>query len=108
MNTKINYLYRDASNYSVCNSCIIQGTLTEEQKRTILSSLDDGEYFIPHAVGMPEKKFDTETADDHPFFELTANDFEETDEKPTLDITGEELSERFAAAAVNGMFNGEC
>lgn len=104
-NTGINYLYRDASNYKVYNSCVIKGALTEEQKTTILAALKDGEFFIPHIVGLPERKFGTETIDDHPFFVLTADDFEPTDEPPTLDITCEELSERFAAAAINGAFD---
>ena len=107
-NTRINYLYRDASNYRVSNSCIVRGHMTEEQRRTILSAMDEEMYFIPSAVGMPEKKFETETEDDHPFFELTCEDFEGTDEPPTLDISCEELAERFAAAAINGAFTGGC
>ncbi|WP_191396168.1 hypothetical protein [Flavonifractor sp. An306] len=107
MNTKINYLYRDASNYTVSNSCVIRGTLTEDQKRTILSVLDEGEYFIPHAVGMPERKFDTETEDDHPFFELTESDFEQTNERPTMDITGEALAKRFVSASMDGTLTNE-
>ena len=32
MNTKINYLYRDADNYKVRNECVIHGEMTEEQE----------------------------------------------------------------------------
>lgn len=35
MNTKISYLYRDADNYKMHNKCVIAGTLTTEQARTI-------------------------------------------------------------------------
>ena len=31
MNTKIHYLYRDADNYKVHNSCVIKGVLTPAQ-----------------------------------------------------------------------------
>lgn len=43
--------------------------MTQEQEQRILNSLQDGEYFIPHLVGLPEERFATETEDDHPYFE---------------------------------------
>ena len=43
MNTKIVYLYRDASNYKVLNKAVIRGELSEEDQKTILSCLEDGE-----------------------------------------------------------------
>ena len=39
MNTKISYLYRDADNYKMHNKCVIAGTLTTEQARTIKDTL---------------------------------------------------------------------
>ena len=39
MNTKISYLYRDADNYKMHNKCVIAGTLTTEQARTIKDNL---------------------------------------------------------------------
>ena len=45
MNTKISYLYRDADNYKMHNKCVIAGTLTTEQARTIKDSCEMGEYF---------------------------------------------------------------
>ena len=36
MNTRINYLYRDASNYKVHNTAVIRGELSEEDQKTIL------------------------------------------------------------------------
>lgn len=50
MNTKISYLYRDADNYKMHNKCVIAGTLTTEQARTIKDSCEMGEYFIPRQV----------------------------------------------------------
>lgn len=46
MNTKINYLYRDADNYKVHNECVVQGTISAEQVAVVLECLDEGEYFI--------------------------------------------------------------
>lgn len=96
MNTKINYQYWDGANYKVSNVCIIRGEMTEEQKERIVACLEEEEYFIPSLVGMPERKFDTETEDDHPWFEWCG--IEQTDTKPTLDITAEELAARFEEA----------
>ena len=65
MNTRINYLYRDACNYKRSNCAVVAGTLTDEEKKEIFQSLD-GEYFIPRQVGLPEVRFDdSPTVDDH-------------------------------------------
>lgn len=96
MNTRINYLYRDADNYKMPNSCIVAGKITPEQIDTIISTLDDGEYFIPRLVGLPEKKFDTyDPQSDHPFFELGPDSFEPTKARGTIDLTVEALVEAF-------------
>ncbi len=96
MNTKISYLYRDASNYKVYNECVVKGVITPEQIQTILDCCID-EYFIPSKVGLPEKRFESWTDDDHIWFEL--NDFEdcfeETSKPANVAITCEELVEAF-------------
>lgn len=96
MNTKINYLYRDADNYKVHNECVIRGEMTDEQEMRIIGSLDDELYFVPNCVGMPEEKFGSETEADHPWFEWCGT--EPTERKPTLDIDAEELTVRFEKA----------
>lgn len=58
MNTKIEYLYRDASNYKKINQVIVSGTFDEAQKESIQDCLSEGEYFIPRQVGFPEMRFD--------------------------------------------------
>ena len=78
MNTRIHYLYRDADNYKVQNECVILGEMTEEQEQRIIACLDEKEYFVPSRVGMPERKFDTETDSDHPWFEWERIDAEVT------------------------------
>ena len=95
-NTKINYLYRDADNYKVHNECVINGVLTGAQKAVILECLDDGEYFIPSLVGLPEVRFDEEDpAVDHQWFVLREEDFEETTERSTTYMTPDELVAAF-------------
>lgn len=90
-NTCIHYLYRDASNYKVSNEIVVPGTFTEEQIDVIIGCLMDGEYFIPSKIGFPEKKFEDETEDDHPWFELHKSDFEPTLEEPKIDNSPEEI-----------------
>lgn len=98
MNTKISYLYRDGSNYKQRNKAIVKDVMTEEQKQTILDSLNCGEFFIPSQVGLPEERLGTITVDDHCWFELDEDSFSETEELETVDISADELVKRFAAA----------
>ena len=75
MNTLIEYLYRDASNYKVHpedgNFGIVEGTLTDAEIEEIFSCCDGEDYyFIPHTVGLNEERFSEITEDDHPYFEL--------------------------------------
>lgn len=101
LNTRISYLYRDASNYKVFNEAIVKGVLTEEQQAFILSCLYDGEYFIPSQVGLPGERFGSETEDDHCWFELSEGFAKTTQQKPTVEITTQELIAAFLAAKDN-------
>lgn len=98
-NTRIEYLYRDASNWKQGNDCVVKGEIDESGIDAIMASLDEGEYFIPHAVGMPETRFPTWNEDDHAYFELDKAGFAPTDAEPTVDIDAETLVARFKAAA---------
>ena len=101
MNTQIRYLYRDASNYNykVENECVVHGTFTQEQIAQIMDCCDLGEYFIPSQVGLPEQRFDRYDAEeDHCWFELAEDGFEETARPATVGISAEQLVENFAAA----------
>ena len=101
MNTRIEYLYRDANNYKVGNTAVVAGEISEDDRLYIFDNcLDDGEYFIPSKVGLPEKtfvdlgyKYDAEA--DHPYFELES--MELTDEHPTVNVTAEQVVERSKA-----------
>lgn len=96
MNTKISYLYRDAGNNKVHNSCIVSGTLSEEEIREIISCLDEGEYFKPELVDMPAERFsECDPELDHSWMELCEDDFEETEAPATAQMTAKELLEKF-------------
>lgn len=95
MNTKISYLYRDASNYKVPNECIVRGLLTDEQTKAILDCLDV-DNFIPSQVGLPERRFDRfDPEEDTCWFELYESGFDPTDAEATVDMSVEELVSRF-------------
>lgn len=95
MNTKISYLYRDASNNKVPNECIVRGLLTEEQTKAILDCRA-GDNFIPSQVGLPEKRFDRfDPEEDTCWFELYESGFDPTDAEATVDLSVDELVSHF-------------
>lgn len=95
MNTKISYLYRDASNYKVPNECIVRGLLTDEQTKAILDCLDS-DNFIPSQVGLPERRFDRfDPEEDTCWFELYESSFDPTDAEATVDLSVDELVSHF-------------
>ena len=105
MNTKIKYLYRDASNYKSWNEVIISGEMTRDDVIRIQMCLFDGEYFVPRDVGLPETRIaDYRTDDDHCWFEWELGEddydgslfgFDLTNEPPTLQMTVDELVRNF-------------
>lgn len=86
MNTKFEYLYRDASNYKTVNEFILEGTFTEEDEEKIIACLFDGDYFIPCQLGLPEERFEEWTEDDHCWFEYLS--MSETRMQPDLTEDG--------------------
>lgn len=83
MNTKINYLYRDGSNYKQYNEAVLEGEFTSEDLK-LIESVQDCELFIPEQVGLHLVRIDDEiTEDDHCYAELfPEDDIELTDEEP--------------------------
>ena len=58
MNTRIEYLYRDADNYKVRNTAVVSGEIPAEEQTYIFENcLGDEKTFIPSKVGLPEKTF---------------------------------------------------
>ena len=96
-NTKVTYLYRDASNYKTWNEVVLKGTITPEQVDTILSFCEGKESFIPEQIGWPLLRDWDVTEDDHCFGELNKDGFEPTDKEATVDMTVEEAVEKFKA-----------
>lgn len=101
MNTRIMYLYRDASNYKVQNEAVVEGTLTEKQIDEMISCCDEGECFIPRQVGLPETRFGKVTEDDHCWFEICRESFSETESGSTEAVTAGELYQNFLSASGN-------
>ncbi len=102
-NTRINYLYRDGSNYKFWQSAIVRGEITKEQIFEIMGCLEDFEYFNPPQVGLPCDYAEpyAPNEDDHPFCELFENSFSVTDDDPDWDLSACELVEKFKAAKGN-------
>ncbi|MCX7923859.1 MAG: hypothetical protein N3B21_17885 [Clostridia bacterium] len=94
-NTKISYLYRDGDNYKKPNSVIISGEISKNQIEEIIASLDEGLYFIPSQVGLPEVRFDKLTESDHCWFELLEEGIETTNEEPTIPLEADVLHKNF-------------
>lgn len=101
MNTRIHYLYRDASNYKQGHEVVVAG---EIRYNKIKDKLDDGVYFIASQVGLPdiqtkwrEKGYPFPSEDDHVYCELRKDDLKFTDQNPTIDLTAEELRNNFLA-----------
>ena len=100
-NTRISYLYRDASNYKQHNEVVIPGTFSQKQIEVIISCLDEKEYFIPRQIGFPERRFGSITEDDHCWFELCADGFEATDAGVTIYMMPDEVVKKFLEAKGN-------
>ncbi len=99
-NTRVDYLYRDGSNYKMHSNEIVRGAITPEQVEQIKNSLIDGEYFYPADVGLPENRFEPSYEDDPDWFELSFDgNFEHTTQKATIDLTVEQLVNNFQRSA---------
>ncbi len=70
INTKFEYLYRDACNYKTRNNVIYEGGLTRTEIKEIFDKCDGANDFIPAQVHMPELGFDDITEDDNCWCEM--------------------------------------
>lgn len=99
MNTKIEYLYRDACNYKARQEVILKGMITPDDVQKISGALEpegDYGYFIPEQVGLPLVRPWAVSMDDHCFCELYPEiAFSFTEEAPTDDRTIHELAQDF-------------
>lgn len=101
LNTRISYLYRDASNYKTHNEIIVSGVFTMNEITEILSCLDDGCYFIPEQVDFPVERFGSVTEDDHCWCELEESGFEIVDLRANSSMTKMDVLKAFREAKNN-------
>lgn len=112
MNTRIDYMYRDGSNYKAYTSVVLAGAIEAHQLGMILDALDEGIYFIPSQVGLEDlqgqlQAFDSAdeldedgaNEDDHPWHELAGDDFSITEADPTVSMTVAQLAEAFKSVS---------
>ena len=87
-NIKVNYLYRDFSNYKNYGSQVyanINSISIEHIKDEVAAHLIDGEYFNAGVWGLPNLFFKDMNEDDHEWHEFISVEF--TEEKPiAIDI----------------------
>ena len=89
-NSKIYYLYRDASNYKYFNEIIIYGALRLEDLKPFFH---DHQFFVPSEVGLLDLQPEIFTIDDHIWHELYS--IEPTNVKPSIDMTANEFIKLF-------------
>ena len=99
-NTKISYMYRDASNYKAGIEIVAEGKITPKEVQTLKDNLNDGEFFVPSMVGLPDLQERMSTPigeDDHPYHEIDPErDIEYTREDPwPVDINIHDLVEKW-------------
>ena len=104
-NTRIEYMYRDASNYKQQMSAVLPGVLTLEQAVALCNqATGDGEDgFRPDRVDLAVADWSSEGAgahygDDHPWHELIGVSL--TDAKPTEEIDAQTFAVRFEQASL--------
>lgn len=110
MNTKITYLYRDADNYHQVHQVIVSGEITDELKDEILDNRYEDESFVPDYFmdwpwGIDGYEPNDET--DHPMCEIDEDDFELTDEEPTVPQSIETVAAMFRDCANIGWLSTE-
>lgn len=115
MNTKIEYMYRDASNYKAFRNEVLEGVLTPKQIAAIKQAAEpDG--FIPSQVGLDNLQgelmgYDSnrysddydpfgESGDDHVWHEI--DEIAATAEAPTLEMSAKTFYQMFVAAKKSG------
>jgi hypothetical protein len=102
LNTKIEYLYRDASNYKAFpeKDIVVEGELTWSDFEPVLHM---GEMFIPADLGLPELQSQLENypnEDDHIWHQLLG--LKENSDEPTVEVTAGEIKQRLRQVESDG------
>lgn len=99
MNTRIEYMYRDACNYKTFKEIVLKGAAAPG---VFFAALHDGEFFIPFDVGLPELQPTPFTIDDHIWHTLERISLTDDDPDAEFSITATELANRFQAYGSTG------
>ena len=94
VNTSFEYLYRDAANYKVFETVVLQG---HAKKEHFSPFLHEGDFFIPSRVGLRDLQPDVMTELDHVWHEIV--EVLPTDEESTVLLTADELISAFRTRA---------
>ena len=98
MNTLVEYMYRDASNYKQFGSFVLRGGLDPS---ALQDWLWDGEFFIPERVGVKSLVPAAKTIDDHYLHTIEATSGVDD---PSAIMSAELFIERVKRAAAEGWF----
>lgn len=97
--TKIEYMYRDASNYKFHGEFVVKGKL---RRRQIENFLHEKEFFVPHEVGLDHLLNLPLNQDDH--YLHTFEDFQETTDANCI-CSANEFIEKMRKASSKGWFS---
>lgn len=100
VNTRVDYLYRDAGNFKTWNSVVVAGALPEGDLASLLDACEpgpDSRLFIPAQVGLPEDRggFAPDADMDTAYFEIDRSSFALTVAPPSVILSARELAARF-------------
>lgn len=104
-NTRIEVMYRDASNYKERFNYVFEGALTLDEAKALIDSLDANDNFLPPLVGLGEAEWSengtgAHYGDDHPYHEIDG--VELTTDDSDADDTASEIVARFVAIGPDG------
>lgn len=112
-NTRISYMYRDASNYKAKRSLVFFGRLNSRDVKMLFaySQIEDVDaFFIPGQIGLPDLQDSFEGVqsawdpdEDHPYHVITDIELVDHDEDEGLDINA--FLESFVSVAAGGGWN---
>jgi hypothetical protein len=104
MNTRVEYLYRDGSNYKQWGAVVFRGKCDTSLARRLFAALDNREFFIAHQARLPELFFADRPlyADDHCWHELAEVTATSTVPDDPLDRTIEEFVTEMECASRDG------
>jgi hypothetical protein len=101
MNTRFEYLYRDAGNYKQWSDVVLTGSMTREEIEPLL---EDGMYFVPERVGLvnlaerfKEQGYVYPNEDDHDWHEVVS--VSETELAATCEVSATEFLTRLRRGA---------